>query len=30
METFGHEHQKQIFQALVDKGYNPKYCNTCL
>ncbi|NLK74899.1 MAG: threonine ammonia-lyase [Clostridiales bacterium] len=27
METFGHEHKKQIVQALIDHGYNPKLCN---
>lgn len=26
METFGHEHKKQIVQALIDHGYNPKLC----
>ncbi|MDF2907875.1 MAG: hypothetical protein K0R34_3196 [Herbinix sp.] len=26
METFGHEHMKEIVQALIDHGYNPKIC----
>ncbi|HHV13882.1 MAG TPA: threonine ammonia-lyase [Clostridiales bacterium] len=26
METFGHEHKKEIVQALTDHGYNPKLC----
>ncbi|HWT27198.1 MAG TPA: threonine ammonia-lyase, partial [Mobilitalea sp.] len=26
METFGHEHKQQIFEALVAHGYNPKIC----
>jgi len=26
METFGHEHKKEIVQALVDNGYSPKIC----
>lgn len=26
METFGHEHKQEIYQALVDHGYNPKIC----
>jgi len=26
METYGHEHKQEIFQALVEHGYNPKMC----
>ena len=26
METFGHEHKQEIYQALVDHGYNPRIC----
>ncbi len=26
METFGHEHKKQIVEALIDAGYSPKLC----
>ncbi|NLL72086.1 MAG: threonine ammonia-lyase, partial [Clostridiales bacterium] len=26
METFGHEHKKQIVEALSKEGYNPKLC----
>ena len=29
METYGHDHKQQIFQALVDHGYNPKICAPC-
>lgn len=28
METFGHEHKKQIVDALTVHGYNPKTCQT--